>query len=140
MKPRGILETAVYVSDLEAAERFYAGVLGLEVILREAGRHVFFRCGVGVFLVFHPEATLHPSPAPGRISIPPHGCHGYEHVAFRVNDAELDAWRERLLGAGVAIESEITWPKGGRSIFFRDPSGNSIELATPALWQLPENL
>jgi hypothetical protein len=38
----------------------------------------------------------------------------------------------------VAIEHEATWPRGGRSFYFRDPAGNSLELATPRIWGLPE--
>src|SRR5438105_1039171 len=57
VKPLNILETCVYARDLEAAERFYTTVLGLEVIARMPGRHVFFRCGRGVFLVFNPDKT-----------------------------------------------------------------------------------
>ena len=49
MSITAVLETCLYASDLEAAERFYGGVLGLAVFGREAGRHVFFRCGDAVF-------------------------------------------------------------------------------------------
>jgi catechol 2,3-dioxygenase-like lactoylglutathione lyase family enzyme len=57
MHAREILEACVYADDLAAAERFYAGVLGMEVIARVEGRHVFFRCGGRVFLVFNPQAV-----------------------------------------------------------------------------------
>lgn len=138
MAPRGVLETVVYAPDLDAAERFYAGVLGLAVVSREAGRHVFFRCGPGVFLAFDPESTARDVVAVGDAFIPRHGAHGPGHAAFRVRDDEIPAWRDRLARAGVAIESEIHWPGGGRSLYVRDPAGNSIELATAPLWGLPE--
>ena len=48
-------------------------------------------------------------------------------------------WRTHLEQNGVVIEREITWPKGGRSIYFRDPGGNSIELASPKIWGIDEN-
>ncbi len=136
MTPYGVLETALYAPDLGAAERFYAGVLGLPVIGREEGRHVFFRCGAGVFLVFDPETTSAPSRT--AVPFPLHGARGPGHMAFAVREAELPGWRDRLAAAGVPIEQEIAWPGGGHSIYFRDPAGNSIELATPALWRLPE--
>jgi catechol 2,3-dioxygenase-like lactoylglutathione lyase family enzyme len=139
MKPLGILETCVYARDLEAAERFYTAVLGLEVIARLAGRHVFFRCGRGVFLVFNPDKTEVESILAEGIVVPRHGARGSGHMAFAVRAADLEAWRARLKAAGVAIETEIRWPGGGQSLYLRDPAGNSIELATPRLWGLPED-
>jgi Uma2 family endonuclease/catechol 2,3-dioxygenase-like lactoylglutathione lyase family enzyme len=138
MPPRGVLETAVYATDLEAAEAFYAGVLSLAVLSREPGRHVFFRCGAGVFLVFNPESTARDVVRVGDSLLPRHGATGPGHAAFRVAEAEIPSWRDRLARAGVAIESEIQWPGGGHSLYVRDPAGNSIELATAALWGLPE--
>jgi catechol 2,3-dioxygenase-like lactoylglutathione lyase family enzyme len=138
MKPLGILETCVYASDLEAAERFYLGVLGLEVIGRMAGRHVFFRCGRGMFLVFNPDKTEADSTLPGGITVPRHGARGPGHMAFAVREADLETWRARLRAAAVPVEMEVRWPGGGHSLYVRDPAGNSIELATPRLWGLPE--
>jgi catechol 2,3-dioxygenase-like lactoylglutathione lyase family enzyme len=140
MKLRGVMETVVYARDLDAAEHFYAQVLGLELISREPGRHVFFRCGDGVYLIFNPLATSADSKLTAGTAVPRHGAHGPGHVAFRVHEAELFGWRDRLQAAGVAIEAEIAWPAGGRSIYFRDPAGNSIELATPSVWGFAETL
>lgn len=132
MRLREILETSLYADDLEAAERFYADVLGLETITRVPGRHVFFRCGDRVFLVFNPAQTLEG----GRI--PPHGASGPGHAAFAVTEAELAEWRARLTAHGVEVEMEVDWPGGGHSLYFRDPAGNSLELGTPAIWRIPE--
>ena len=128
---RAIVETAIYVDDMEAAEAFYRDVLGLEVIGREAGRHVFFRVGDGVLLAFDPEVTLK-----GDV-LPPHGAVGPGHFALGVRAEHLDDWRLRLEAHGVVIEKEFEWPRGGRSLYFRDPAGNSVELITPGLWGLP---
>jgi catechol 2,3-dioxygenase-like lactoylglutathione lyase family enzyme len=68
--------------------------------------------------------------------VPPHGARGPGHLCFRAAGAELDAWRGRLEAAGVAIESAFDWPQGGRSIYFRDPAGNSLEFAEPRIWGL----
>jgi catechol 2,3-dioxygenase-like lactoylglutathione lyase family enzyme len=138
MKPCGILETALYVRDLATAERFYTTVLRLDVIARAPGRHVFFRCGGGVLLVFNPDRTEAEETLVGGVSVPRHGARGPGHMAFAVREAEVEPWRARLQAAGVAIESEIRWPGGGHSLYFRDPAGNSVELATPRLWGLPE--
>lgn len=130
MRALRILETALYASDLGAAERFYADVVDLELDSREEGRHAFFRCGDAMLLVFDPAAT-----SAGSGPIPAHGAHGPGHVAFAVaDDAELDAWRARLIAADVEIESEVDWPGGGRSVYVRDPAGNSVELTTPRIW------
>ncbi len=123
-----ILETAIYASDLDAAESFYRDVLGLPFDSKVAGRHVFFRCGDAMFLVFNPTAT-----AVKAGDAPTHGALGPGHVAFAV-DGELEPWLERLAEHGVEIEASVEWPGGGRSIYFRDPGGNSVELATPSIW------
>ena len=130
MRVDRVLETCLYATDLDAAERFYASVLGLEPIGRQAGRHVFFRCGAGVVLLFNPEETER-----GGDDVPAHGARGPGHVAFAVPDAEVPVWRSRLERMGVSVEVEITWPRGGgRSLYLRDPAGNSVELASDRLW------
>ena len=126
----GVLETALYARDLHAAEEFYARVLGLEVESKVPGRHLFLRCGGSMVLVFDQEATAR-STGP----VPPHGATGAGHVAFAVDD--LAAWPQRLRAAGVDIEADLEWPNGGRSIYIRDPAGNSVELTTPGIWQNP---
>lgn len=135
MKPDRILETALYAPDLDAAERFYGDLLGLERIRREADRHVFYRCGNGVLLVFNPAETTKP-PAAGKLPVPPHGTSGEGHVCFAAEAEALERWRRRLEQAGVAVESEVAWPQGGRSIYVRDPAGNSVEFAEPRIWGL----
>lgn len=134
MNPSAILESALYVTDLEAAEAFYADVLGLERIARVDGRHVFFRCGRGVLLLFDAEATKEP-PQPGaRLPVPPHGTVGQGHLCFAATADGIERWKAHLAANGVAIEADFIWPKGGRSIYFRDPSGNSLEFAEPKIW------
>lgn len=131
----GILETALYAADLLAAEDFFARILGLEVILRAEGRHVFFRCGQGVLLVFNPEATLEPSDS-AALPVPTHGARGAGHACFRVASEHLETVKQRLELENIEIEADFRWPNGARSIYFRDPAGNSLECAEPALWGL----
>ncbi|MGD9913076.1 MAG: VOC family protein [Rhizobiaceae bacterium] len=134
MPPSAILESALYVSDLGAAEAFYREVIGLPVIAKVDGRHVFFRCGDGVLLLFNAEATRHQPPPDARLPVPPHGASGEGHLCFAATAAEITAWKTRLEGQGIAIEADFEWPGGGRSIYLRDPSGNSIEFAEPRIW------
>ena len=129
MRAGRIFEAALYVSDLDAAERFYSRVFGLECVSRMGDRGRAFRCGYGVLLVFNAARTRIRDRA-----VPAHGCEGAGHVAFEVDEAELTLWRDHLREHGIEIETEIAWDEGGRSIYVRDPGGNSIELATPTLW------
>ena len=127
-----VLETILYVDDLAAAERFYGEVLGLELDSRKDGLFVFFKFGAGMLLLFEPRAA-----SVGR-NVPAHGAQGPGHACFAVAEADLEHWKKRLQTAAVAIEQEMDWPRGGRSFYFRDPAGNSLELATPKIWGLPE--
>ncbi len=138
MTIKGVLETSLYVDDLETAESFYGEVLGLEAFAKVPGRHVFFRCGPAVLLLFHPQTTAGERSEVGGVSIPLHGAIGPGHAAFAVAQRELDGWIERLTRHEVEVEADVTWPGGGRSIYFRDPAGNSLELATPRIWGMEE--
>jgi catechol 2,3-dioxygenase-like lactoylglutathione lyase family enzyme len=130
-----LLETALYVSDLVAAKRFYVDVLGAEILL-ESSRLVAVSIGkTSVLLLFQRGATEDPLPTPGGI-VPGHGAWGVQHVAFAIAPTALDAWRSRLAAAGIAIESEVEWERGGGSLYVRDPEGHSIELVTPGLWAI----
>ena len=127
-----VLETILYVDDLDAAARFYGEVLGLELDSRQPGLFVFFRCGPSMLLLFEPDAS-----SSGR-NVPAHGARGPGHACFAVAEAALNIWQQHLEAAGIAIEQVVAWPRGGRSFYFRDPAGNSLELATPKIWGLPD--
>lgn len=129
MQAREILETCLYVDDLASARQFYTSVMGLEVVDEQPGRHLFLRCGARMLLCFLPEA----SSAPGGM-LPTHGAQGTGHMAFAAADDEIEPWRLHLLAHGVEIETIIDWPERGRSLYFRDPANNCLEIATPKLW------
>ena len=136
MHPEAILESALYVTDLGAARSFYAGVLGLEQISEVEDRHVFFRCGDGVLLLFDAEATRRPPAPDAALPVPPHGTTGEGHLCFAAGAEQITRWKAALEANGVTVEADFVWPSGGRSIYFRDPSGNSLEFAEPKLWGL----
>lgn len=121
-----VYETALYASDVEACADFYETV-GLDRIDPPDAHSAAFRLpNGGVLLLFDPSRTN----ADGRF-VPAHGASGAGHVAFRVND--LDAAARRLRDHDVELEREITWP-GGRSVYVRDPAGNSIEFVEGEIW------
>jgi catechol 2,3-dioxygenase-like lactoylglutathione lyase family enzyme len=128
-----VLEAALYAEDLDAAESFYGGVLGLERIVRVGVRHVFYRVGAAVLLVFNPAETPRPPSNPD-LPVPPHGATGPGHLCLAATREQIDLWRARLEAAGHPIEADFLWPNGARSIYFRDPAGNSLEIAEPRLW------
>src|SRR5690349_21337944 len=103
MTPDAILESALYVGDLDKAEEFYGETLGLTRIAKAEGRHVFFRCGDGVLLLFNADATEVPPPAGARLPVPPHGTRGPGHLCFRASGKEVEVWRRDLEKRGVAI-------------------------------------
>ncbi|MGH9717443.1 MAG: VOC family protein [Candidatus Acidiferrales bacterium] len=133
--PKAVLETSLYVGDLDRAVAFYEGVLGLRRIedgYFAGGRGAALQVGAGpsVLLLFRTELTC----AGGEL--PAHGTTGAGHVAFRVDPEELSAWRQRLQKHEVSIEKEFAFGNHPASIYFRDPDGNSLELAVASIWPL----
>ena len=128
----GVLETSLYVDAFQRACPFYEQVLGLNSIYRDARLCAYDVGGRGVLLLFLRGASLAPSRLPGGV-VPPHDGHGPIHMAFSIAADALADWEARLAEAGVAIESRVKWRRG-ESIYFRDPDGHVLELATPGLW------
>ncbi|MEM6821539.1 MAG: VOC family protein [Verrucomicrobiota bacterium] len=135
MKISGILETCIYASDLEAMRRFYSLLPGLSCIGHKENEHVFFKCGEAYLLIFNPKSTENENGEVNGDPIPCHGAYGPSHVAFAIHSDDVKTWRAWLMEHSILIESEVTWPSGGRSLYFRDPAGNSIEVAEPRIWQ-----
>ena len=128
MRVKSIYETVIYASDLEKMVDFYREVLGLKLI-RQSNLLLVFECPPGVLLIFDPEKAS----KPGR-DVPSHGSEGAGHIAFSAEYKDFDAWRDQLQSHSVEIEKEVDWGGDAHSIYFRDPAGNSLELATPTLW------
>ncbi len=128
-----VLETALYVEDLARAGRFYGEALGLEPMTQDS-RMWALDCGTGsVLLLFRRGGALEAVELPGG-RIPPHDGAGPMHLAFAVEAEDLPAWEARLAECGIDIEARMKWPRGGESLYFRDPDGHLVELATPGLW------
>lgn len=123
----GIVEVAVYVEDVPRAVKFYETVLGLVTIdlderltaMGVGGRQVLLVCKRG---------------ASATIPDIPHDATGRQHIAFSTVESDMDAWADRLHAHGVAIDRDRRWDRGGRSLYFRDPEGHTLELASPGIW------
>ncbi len=132
----GVLESALYVADVDRSEEFYKGLLGLERIFGEGERmRALAVPGGQVLLLFRHGASADGSRTASGV-IPGHDGQGKLHVAFGIGRDDAGPWEQRLRDAGVPLESKVTWPRGGTSLYFRDPDGHSIELVTPGCWSI----
>jgi catechol 2,3-dioxygenase-like lactoylglutathione lyase family enzyme len=129
----GLLESSLYVEDLERAHAFYQRVFGFETFFSDERMCAMGVPGGQVLLLFHRGSTDRPAPAPGGV-IPPHHGEGPLHLCFAIPFRELSAWEEHLRRQDISVESRLRWPYGGTSLYFRDPDNNSLEVATPGLW------
>ncbi len=130
----GVLETSIYTGDMDRARRFYEEIMGLKPMFSDSRLTAY---GVGprsVLLVFQRGDSANPATLPGGV-IPGHDGSGPLHFAFAIAASELEAWEERLRENGIPIEGRMSWPRGGKSTYFRDPDGHVLELATPGLWE-----
>lgn len=129
-----VLETALYVKDLERSAAFYERVLGFTRLLQDDRILAMGVADAGqVLLLFREGASTNPTETPGG-TIPPHDGHGQLHLAFAIEEGERQAWTEKLEAEGIAVESVVKAPRGGTSIYFRDPDDHLVELATPGIW------
>lgn len=128
----GVLETALYVADMPRARDFYERILGLAPTFADE-RLTAYPIGATVLLLFLKGGTTETVRMPGG-TIPPHDGGGAIHYALAIAEADLPAWESHLAAHGVAEEGRTRWPRGGTSIYFRDPDGHLGELATPGIW------
>ena len=135
MNITGILETSLYVDDVVRAADFYAQLFGFDQLVADDRFCALSVAGRQVLLLFRKGATTKAMEFPGG-TLPPHDGSGTTHLAFSIPAADLESWEQRLVEHGIVIESRVAWPRGGQSIYFRDPDGHLAELVTPGCWAI----
>ncbi len=132
MKINKVLETCIYSSDLQSMKKFYAGLLGLPIIQEERDKLLFLKAGKSMLLIFDPLRT-----STNNNELPNHGAitpPSSIHFAMEIEEQEYNPCREVLAQNDIAIEKEVKWGNNTKSIYFRDPAGNLVELMTPGGW------
>ncbi len=152
MRTNGINHLALVCRDMEETVKFYTEVLEMPLVktvaLPDGGQHFFFDCGGGSLLAFFWWENA-PAAAPGIAFVedfpkkPMSGIGSMNHVAFTLDEAELEAGIKRLEAHGVPVlpvilnhdDSETGVSKTMhpgvfvRSVYFRDPNGIMLEFA-----------
>ena len=135
MRVNGILETALYVADPAATAAFYRRLFGFGTLLESERLVALDVAGRSVLLLFRTGATGEPFDTGGGV-IPPHAGVPPTHFAFSIAAEDVEPWAEKLRAEGVAVEGVVTWPRGAKSVYFRDPDGNLAELISPGFWAI----
>jgi catechol 2,3-dioxygenase-like lactoylglutathione lyase family enzyme len=134
MKINGIVETALDVADVARSAEFYQRLFGLERIAGDDRFCAFAIPGNAVLLLFKKGGTYESIPTPGGM-IPPHDGSGRMHFAFKISADSVEACERELAAQSIPIESTVHWPRGGMSLYFRDPDEHLVELITPGCWE-----
>ena len=131
----GVLETALWVDDLQRARKFYQSLFGFEVLFADERIIALHVPSPQILLLCLKGASLQPTILPGG-TIPAYDGTGQTHLCFSIPVAGLQTWEQWLARNGVAIESRVNWDRGGHSVYFRDPDQHLLELATPGTWRV----
>ena len=135
LRVRGVLETSLYVDDLERSAQFYQRLFGFERLVTDERLYALSVSGKQVLLLFRKGGSTQPSETPGG-RIPRHDGSGEIHVAFAIAPEDLPRWEQRLADNAIIVESKVVWSRGGSSLYFRDPDNHSIELAATGTWPI----
>lgn len=113
--------TVIFVRDMEAMRRFYESILGFPLIRELSPRWIEYRVGANVLALATPSRTAADAPMPaGSASL---------QLAFKVSVPDVDRCADELVQQGVALLSPPTDQAfGHRTLFFRDPDGNLLEV------------
>jgi catechol 2,3-dioxygenase-like lactoylglutathione lyase family enzyme len=132
MKINKVIETCIYSSNLESMKKFYVEILGLPVVQEETDKLIFLKAGKSMLLIFDPSRTN-----VNNDGLPTHGAMtppSSIHFAMEIEEKEYQPCKARLGGNGIAIQKEVNWDGKTKSLYFRDPAGNLVELITSGGW------
>ena len=118
MKINKVIETCIYSSNLESMKKFYV--------------EIFLKAGKSMLLIFDPSRT-----SVNNDGLPIHGAMtppSSIHFAMEIEEQEYQPCKKHLGGNGVAIQKEVNWDGKTKSLYFRDPAGNLVELITSGGW------
>ena len=118
---RAIDYTVIFVRDMAAMRRFYEDILGLSLLRELSPGWVEYRVGDNTLALARPRLTAQDAPTPnGSASL---------QLAFKVSVPEVDQCADELVRQGVTLLSPpINQVFGHRTLFFRDPDGNLLEI------------
>lgn len=118
---RAIDYTVIFVRDMNAMRRFYGEILAFPFLRELSPNWIEYGLGGNTLALARPSRTAADAPT--------HAGSASLQLAFRVSSAEVDACAEELERQGVALQSPPTnQPFGHRTLFFRDPDGNLLEI------------
>jgi catechol 2,3-dioxygenase-like lactoylglutathione lyase family enzyme len=132
MKFSKIIETCIYSSNLKEMKEFYQDRIGLELVSEEENRHIFFKVGENMLLIFNPKVTMYEKDTKHGAITPP----SMIHFAFEIKKDDFQTIKMDILNKNIKIEKEVIWKNGGSSIYFRDPAGNLVEIITDNFWPI----
>ena len=136
MPPVGrVIETCLHADPLDRAVEFYSRIFGFPKLVGDQRICAFSVSDRQVLILFQKGGTRDPVAIPGGV-IPAHGGDGHLHLAFTIAASDEAAWTDWLAANGVDVESRVSWPLGGISLYFRDPDGHLLELITPGCWAI----
>lgn len=131
---QGVLELALYVEDVGRSVAFYEQLFGFRTLLRDDRMAALDVGARAVLLLFKHGASAQRIDTPNG-PLPPHDSRGTSHAAFAIAADDLASWQRWVEENGLEIEARMEWDRGGTSLYFRDPDGHLLEVATPGLWE-----
>jgi catechol 2,3-dioxygenase-like lactoylglutathione lyase family enzyme len=131
----GVIETSLYVDDPDVSAAFYRRLFNFPTLFEDRRAIALNVADRQVLLLFRKGTSAEKIDRPTG-SIPGHDGHGTLHLAFGIDLPDVPSWRQRLESAGIFIESEMKWERGGVSLYFRDPDRHLVELVTPGVWAI----
>ncbi|MGR3322176.1 MAG: VOC family protein [Pseudooceanicola sp.] len=118
---RAIDYTIIFARDMPAMRAFYEGVMGFPMKRELSPSWIEYAVGSQILALTEHGMMWNDTPTPeGQLSL---------QLAFRVTPEEVAACAEALEAKGVRIVAPVTdQPWGHRTLFFRDPDGNLLEI------------